>query len=235
VLIPSETVVEKVRAAARGSSFDPGRPGLRLLLLIGSIAALTAAIFTWRSRPVAEPLPAPTPAGAHAVGHGVGRAMPVAFSASVPPPSPSPAAGVTVQVAGKVRDPGVLTLPAGSRVNDAIKAAGGVRHGARTGLLNLARRLVDGEQIIVGRPPRRLPTVLPPAPGAVPGAAPVLDLNTATADQLDQALPGVGEVLAARIIEFRATHGGFRRVAQLRDVSGIGEHVYAEVKDKVRV
>jgi competence protein ComEA len=63
----------------------------------------------------------------------------------------------------------------------------------------------------------------------------VLDLNTATADQLDQALPGVGEVLAARIIEFRETHGGFRTVAQLRDVSGIGEHVYAEVKDKVRV
>ncbi|GES27400.1 hypothetical protein Aple_103000 [Acrocarpospora pleiomorpha] len=134
---------------------------------------------------------------------------------------------MTIHITGKVRDPGVLALPIGSRVVDAITAAGGIKKGADPGPLNLARRLVDGEQIIVG---------LPPPPGSHPITAPattnILSLNSATPDQLEQ-LPGVGEVLAQRIIEYRDTHGGFQSVEQLREVSGIGERKYAEIKDKV--
>jgi competence protein ComEA len=126
----------------------------------------------------------------------------------------------------------VIALPAGSRVIDAVAAAGGALKGVRPGGLNLARRLIDGEQIVVGAPPGMAPAASQPGAGALDGG--VLNLNAATPDQLEQ-LPGVGEVLARRIVEFRDTHGGFRTVDQLRDVSGIGDRKYAELKDKVAV
>ncbi|MEU6796939.1 ComEA family DNA-binding protein [Nonomuraea wenchangensis] len=145
-----------------------------------------------------------------------------------PTPAATTTTKLTVHVTGKVRKPGVYLLPVGTRVADAVTAAGGPSRTTATGTLNLARRLIDGEQIVVGAPG-------PSA--AVPGASPadlVLDLNTATTDQLEQ-LPGVGEVLAARIAEFRAAHGGFTSVEQLREVSGIGVRKYAEIKPKVRI
>ncbi|MFE2421083.1 helix-hairpin-helix domain-containing protein [Streptomyces hokutonensis] len=145
---------------------------------------------------------------------------------------------IVVDVSGKVRKPGVHRLPAGSRVTDALRAAGGVRSGTNTEGLNLARFLVDGEQIVVGGP----------APAAVPGAsgaagstgtgagaaagAPV-SLNTATADQLNT-LPGVGPVLAQHIIDYRTQHGGFRSVDELRQVNGIGDRRFADLRDLVR-
>ncbi|WP_406459897.1 ComEA family DNA-binding protein [Streptomyces sp. NBC_01622] len=147
-------------------------------------------------------------------------------------------AEIVVDVSGKVRKPGVHRLPAGSRVTDALRAAGGVRSGTNTERLNLARFLVDGEQVVVGGP----------APGAVPGAggaagttdtgavaapgAPV-SLNTATADQLNT-LPGVGPVLAQHIIDYRTQHGGFRSVDELRQVNGIGDRRFADLRDLVR-
>ena len=134
---------------------------------------------------------------------------------------------------GKVRKPGVITLPLGARVADAIAAAGGVRAGASAGGLNLARRVTDGEQIIVGAPKDPGLATLP-APELGSGAGAVLDLNAATLSQLET-LPGVGEVLAGRIMEFRQSHAGFRSVAQLREVSGIGERKYADIRDKVRI
>ncbi|MEV5409496.1 ComEA family DNA-binding protein [Thermopolyspora sp. NPDC052614] len=167
------------------------------------------------------------------------------MSAVATSPSPSPS-GVTVYVTGKVREPGVLVLPGGSRVTDAIEKAGGLRPGAKAGALNLARRLVDGEHIIVGAPVNNASSGQAPssvasgsaaaydaAPGGVPGDP--LDLNLATAEQLDQRLPGVGEILARRITEYRDAHGGFRSVEQLRDVTGIGDRRFAELRDKVRV
>ncbi|QFQ97136.1 ComEA family DNA-binding protein [Streptomyces phaeolivaceus] len=150
---------------------------------------------------------------------------------------------IVVDVGGKVRRPGIQRLPAGSRVADALRAAGGVRPGANTDGLNRARLLVDGEQVLVGSP---APV---PGPGAVPGAgagasgggvvgsgaapaAPVF-LNTATADQLDT-LPGVGPVLAQHIIDYRAQHGGFRSVDELREVNGIGDRRFADLRNLVR-
>jgi competence protein ComEA len=140
-----------------------------------------------------------------------------------------------VDVAGKVHHPGVVTLPAGARVIDAINAAGGVRSGAKTGTLNLARRVVDGEQILVGvatSPSAVVPPSDTPGSSAAPGAP--VDLNTATAAQLDQ-LPGVGPVLAQRIVDYRTQHSGFRSVDELRQVSGIGEAKFADIKNRVRV
>lgn len=202
---------------ATAPTLDPGRPGLRILLLLAAAAVLVAGFFLWRSRPAPEPLPAPTPLSAP--------------PSAGPPARPSQAAKVTVHVAGKVRDPGVYTLPAGARVTDAITAAGGARRGAPLETVNLARRLVDGEQIVLGGqvPPAAASPVSPLSPDTG-----VLDLNSATPDQLEQ-LPGVGEVLASRIADYRTAHGGFTSVDQLREVTGIGARRYEELKGKVRV
>ena len=140
-----------------------------------------------------------------------------------------------VAVAGDVQRPGLFTLPVGSRVADAIRAAGGVKAGAKIGFLNLARRLVDGEQVIVGdmaAPGAGTPMPGPGSPASA-GNAP-LNLNAATPEQLD-ALPGVGPVLAGRIVAYRTEHGGFRSVEQLREVGGIGEAKFADLRPLVSV
>ncbi|MFF2198853.1 helix-hairpin-helix domain-containing protein [Streptomyces sp. NPDC058157] len=155
-----------------------------------------------------------------------------------PPLSPVAGAGpggpggrIVVDVGGKVREPGVLRLPGGSRVEDALAAAGGVRPGTDTTGLNRARVLVDGEQVLVG-------VGAPPAPGGGGfggGAGPgPLSLGSATAEQLD-GLPGVGPVLARHIVEFRTARGGFRAVEDLRQVDGIGERRFAELRKLVRL
>ncbi|MGC4952572.1 helix-hairpin-helix domain-containing protein [Actinomadura citrea] len=203
----------------------PDRSHVRMLVLVGVLAALVAVGYLWLARPRPQP------------------AAPAA-TASLSEPRPTLSAGpaaaasspVVVHVLGKVKHPGVVTLPSGSRVAEAIKAAGGVRPGAKTGTLNLARPLVDGEQIPVGV---RAPSPSPPSPGGATPAAPgapgaPLDLNAATPDQLDD-LPGVGPVLAQRIVAYRTQHGGFRSVEQLQDVSGIGAHRFADLKTMVRV
>lgn len=212
--------------------FDPGRPGVRVLAVVGLVAAVVAGVYLWWSRPVPRPAP-------DAVLSPATHASAAAAAPGPAAPGPSPSV-VTVDVAGKVRHPGVVTLPAGSRVIDAIRAAGGLRPGTQPGTLNLARRLADGEQILVGITAPPEPGVVPPggAPpppgaGAASGDAP-LDLNSATVAQLDQ-LPGVGPVLAQRIIDYRTRHGAFRSVDELRQVSGIGPAKFNDLKGLVRV
>lgn len=175
---------------------------------------------------------------------------PAAAAAST---SAGPASGgeVYVHVVGRVRSPGVVTVPAGARVEQAIEGAGGARSGADLSQVNLARPVVDGEQVVV---PREGATAAPaataatgaagapPAPGGASGAsapggggvvAPV-DLNAADQATLES-LPGVGPVLAARIIEWRTTNGRFTTVEELDEVSGIGEKLYAQISPKVTV
>jgi competence protein ComEA len=149
-------------------------------------------------------------------------------------------AAIVVDVSGKVREPGIHRLPAGSRVADALRAAGGVRPGTDTEGLNRARLLVDGEQVVVGAPPAVAgPGVAGGGPGAVgsggaaAGATTPVGLNTATLEQLDT-LPGVGPVLAQHIIDYRTQHGGFRSVDELREVNGIGDRRFADLQNLVR-
>jgi competence protein ComEA len=164
-----------------------------------------------------------------------------AVPAGAPSAVGTAAAEIVVDVSGKVRQPGIHRLPAGSRVADALRAAGGVRPGTNTDSLNRARFLVDGEQVIVGgSAPASVPGSGggPPvggATGSVAGSAPAapVPLNTATVDQLDT-LPGVGPVLAQHIIDYRTQHGGFRSVDELREVNGIGDRRFADLRNLVR-
>lgn len=138
-----------------------------------------------------------------------------------------PASGrLVVDVAGRVRRPGIVELPAGSRVVDAITAAGGALPGVSLTSLNLARLLVDGEQIVVGlRVPVGPPfTAAPTAGGTTATSIAPVELNTATVEQLDT-LPGIGPVTAAAILQWRTDNGPFSSVDQLLDVSGIGDAI----------
>ncbi|MDO0915024.1 ComEA family DNA-binding protein [Streptomyces sp. DT2A-34] len=159
-----------------------------------------------------------------------------ASAAAAPGAVGTAAAEIVVDVSGKVREPGIHRLPAGSRVADALRVAGGVRPGTNTDGLNRARFLVDGEQVIVGST-AGAPGAAPGAGagGAVAGAAPAgpVSLNTATVDQLDT-LPGVGPVLAQHIIDYRTQHGGFRSVDELREVNGIGDRRFADLRNLVQ-
>lgn len=131
---------------------------------------------------------------------------------------------VVVDVAGKVRRPGIVVLPQGSRVVDAVEAAGGAKRGVNLQSLNLARVLVDGEQIVVGAPGAAPGPAAGAgsAPGGTPAAGGPVNLNLATQGELE-ALPGVGPVTAAAIVDWRTTHGGFSSVEDLLEVHGIGE------------
>lgn len=204
--------------AARVSLRPPHVVALAVLLL-----AAVAATAWWTSAatpdavpvPVAEVSPGPEPVATpeRSVAAGV----------------PGAAADVVVDVAGKVRRPGVATLPAGSRVIDALKRAGGARHGVDLSTLNLARVLVDGEQILVGETPvGGLAGAVPPASGS----ATLVNLNTSTLDQLD-ALPGVGPVTARKILDWRTAHGRFSTVDELLEVDGIGAKTFAEIAPHV--
>jgi competence protein ComEA len=159
-----------------------------------------------------------------------------------PAGTPSAAAGLVVDVEGKVAKPGVIHLPTGSRVMDALQAAGGALPGTDLLSLNQARVVNDGEQILVGAPPGL--GVLSAGPGTAngppgasahvgghgkqPPAVPV-HLNSATEDQLEE-LPGVGPSLAQRILDWRTQHGQFASVGQLQQVRGVGPATFAALR-----
>ncbi len=215
-----------VAAPPASATPAPGRPGRgasRALAALALGALLVAGLLTWRSQG-GELTPTLVNSGS--------TAGPASTGGAGPAPSGSPAAEVVVQVAGAVRRPGVLRLPAGARVADAIEAAGGVRNGRSTGALNLARRVVDGEQIVVGA--KAGPPPLADGSPTAPTAPVVVDLNLADAAALDT-LPGVGPVTAAAILAYRDAHGGFTSVEQLREVDGIGPKTYERLAPLVQV
>lgn len=227
---------------------------LAALALVLVVAVGFAVQHFWAARP--EPVRAPdAERTVVAPGPGARSPAPPWSSAHASPQGlaaggPSGGAGrmVVVDVAGKVRRPGIHRLPAGSRVTDALEAAGGVLRGADLRGLNRARLLTDGEQIVVGEEGTGAAGGAGSggqtggggaagagggAGGGVPGlASGPLSLSTATEQQLD-ALPGVGPVLARHIIEFRTQHGGFTSVDQLRKVTGIGERRLADLRPLV--
>ena len=158
-------------------------------------------------------------------------AAPSGGTASAPASaSPSPEVVVLVDVAGWVRHPGVYEFAEGARVIDAIDAAGGARPGALLQALNLAAPLADGTQILV---PREGETAAPPVIGGAVAGGPI-NVNTATATELEE-LPGVGEVIAQAIVDYRTENGPFTSVDQLLDVSGIGDATLEDIRDLVSV
>ena len=126
---------------------------------------------------------------------------------------------VVVHVVGKVADPGLVELPMGARVHDAIEAAGGATKDKALESVNLARPVVDGEQIVVGEP--------------IAGAASsTMSINTASAEELDE-LPGIGPVIAERIVQWREENGPFTSIDELGEVSGIGPSIIEQIRDQV--
>lgn len=195
----------------------------RIALGPGPVAVLAVVVALglafccwWLLRADAEPVAATT------VHPGLATPVPVGSATAAPPTE------IVVDVAGKVRRPGIAVLAPGDRVVDALRAAGGPRRGVDLSQLNLARLLVDGEQILVGvaAPPGVAASAAGDPSGQGGGA--LVNLNTATPGQLEE-LPGVGPVTAEAIVAFRTEHGAFTSVEELLDVSGIGEATLAEI------
>jgi comEA protein len=216
------------RAPGRTTRLDPGGPGSWSLWVVGVLAAAAVLGWTWLDRPSVQQVPVGSSASA-ALSH-------APSSPPSPPPPPSAPAdtgsigSVVVSVVGQVAAPGLVTLPAGARVADALAAAGGLLPEADPASINAAAVLSDGQQIAVGVPGA---AGQPTAAGDA-GVSGPLNLNSATVADLD-ALPGIGPVLAQRIVDHRTAHGPFTSVDQLNDVSGIGPAIFADLADRVRV
>jgi competence protein ComEA len=150
--------------------------------------------------------------------------------------APARATRSVVHVVGAVHDPGVYRLAAGARVEDAIDRAGGATGGADLQAVNLAAKVADGQQIVVPR--RSTAAAAPGAAAAPPGTASApsgpINLNSATAEQLDT-LDGVGPATAQKILEYRAAHGGFASVDDLAQISGIGPKRLESLRAQVTV
>ncbi|MFI6046498.1 helix-hairpin-helix domain-containing protein [Nocardia sp. NPDC051321] len=253
----------------RGMRLDPGRRGLCTLLAIGLVAMVVAAVVIFRERPVARPVPplaavrtTTAPAVARMPGTEPASAAALSGAAAVPPQAGGTAAAhgdasvpaapggeLVISVVGLVHRTGLVRLPGGSRVADALVAAGGAQDGADLAGLNLAQRLVDGDQVLVGPPgPNPGPPQLGSATinaGARTPAAPSgsahpttpsgrVDLNTATESELE-ALPGIGPVMAKAIIAWRTAHGRFTDVTQLGQVDGIGPTRLSRLRELVKI
>lgn len=219
---------------------DPGRAGLYALAAVAVLAVVITVFAMMRDKP-APVMSAKLPAVQM-------------VSSSAPRPSGSPAPADTAQpavvsVVGLVTKPGLVTLQPGARIADAVEAAGGTLDGADLVGLNMAQRVADGQQIVVGlAPPQGEPAALgsavtpssrgpatssPSVPASGPASGPV-DLNTATVEQLD-ALPGIGPVMAAAIVAWRDANGKFTSIDQLADVDGIGPARLEKLRSLVRV
>ena len=221
-----------------GVRADPGRAGAIALGVVGVVAVLVTVFTLLRDK---------TPPVASA------KLPPVEMVSTAQPTPSAPATEgpVVVSVVGLVHKPGLVTLSSGARITDALSAAGGALDGADLIGLNMARRLADGEQIIVGiaAPPGE-PTTMgssvaseptasasagsPEPAGSESASGDPVNLNTATEEQLD-ALPGVGPVTAAAIIAWRDANGSFASVDQLADVDGIGPARLEKLRAQVHV
>ena len=257
--VEEEQAASRVGDAPRGRQLGAfGRRHLGVIAVLPVIGVAGAGWALLRARPIALAAPisltTTKPGGAATDGPTRGSASasagPVGTSAAASGQAPS-AARILVHVVGAVRRPGVVTLPDRARVQDAIRAAGGLTSTARPGEPNLAQVLTDGEQIVIGscRDPggEVRDGTTSSGSGAATGSASggagssasgatgaVVDLNAATPVQLDT-LPGVGPVTAQRIVAWRTEHGRFSRVEELQEVDGIGPKTYAQIAPHVRV
>jgi competence protein ComEA len=236
--LPDTTKTDDASGWVAAVRADPGRAGVIGLAVVGVIAVLVTVFTLVRDKP-----PPVTSA----------KLPPVEMvsSASPTPGPPNTDGPVVVSVVGLVHKPGLVTLAPGARIADALTAAGGALDGADLIGLNMARRVTDGEQIIVGiaaapgqptamgsstssGPATATPTDAPPAAGKPSAPGGLVDLNAATVEELDT-LPGIGPVTAAAIVAWREANGRFTSVDQLGDVDGIGPARLEKLRDRVRV
>ncbi|WP_047871221.1 ComEA family DNA-binding protein [Nocardiopsis sp. RV163] len=212
----------------------------RAVIVLAALGVLAVVlVLTLYHRPTTVPAP-----------EMVTRAAPVPASEGDGPQSPAREAGteagvpgtgeagdtapeedLVVHVGGEVSDPGLYTLPSGSRVADAVEEAGGPLPGADLDLLNLARPLVDGEQVLVGVP---VPAGAGVTESGPQGTAGLIDINRADRALLET-LPGIGTVIADNIVSYREEHGPFRSVDDLVNVDRIGDKILADLRPHVTV
>ncbi|MEJ2707736.1 MAG: helix-hairpin-helix domain-containing protein [Anaerolineales bacterium] len=148
----------------------------------------------------------------------------------LPPPTPHP---ILVHVAGAVAEPGVYPLPVGCRVRDAIQASGGLLPDADQNALNLAAFLEDGQRLYIPSLPAPEESTSDQTEPEISAQTPI-NINTATVEQLDM-LPGIGPVLAQRIVDYRQTHGSFQRAGDILEVEGIGPTSYERIRQLISV
>jgi competence protein ComEA len=200
------------------------RPRETLALGILCLAVVAGAAFAY-----ARSLPRSVPRGA---------ASPLASASPDANASGGSGGALIVHVAGAVATPGVYELAAGARVIDGLRAAGGATGEADLSTVNLARPLADGERVYIPRrgetPPQAAAGGSDSSGGSGGSSDGKVNLNSATADQLE-GLPGIGEVLAKRIVDYRTQHGPYRSVRDLLKVEGIGEKKFESIKDHVTV
>ena len=248
---PPKPAILTVPVALRGVRARPRQLAVLGVLVLLMAAAVVLGVRVAWARSSSQPQP--VAAAAHGPPGGlVARTVPAGFAstrAAVMPAAaglPTAAGVLLVHVVGQVRRPGVVRLAPGARVLDAVQAAGGATSAADLNRLNLARPVADGEQIVVPKPGESIPVGGAPGAGgagvgsagqgptAAGAAGGLVDLNTADASALDS-LPGVGPVLAQRILDWRTQHGRFSSVDELGEVSGIGDKLLAQIGPKVRV
>lgn len=210
--VPPGSMLQLARARiTQHIRFHPREAGA--LAMLGLLLLIGAGLAYMRARPAAAVAP---PSGA------------VSASASA---SPASANTIVVDVVGAVRKPGVYGFAQGARVIDAVRAAGGFLPDAEPQAINLARPLVDGEQVVVPKEGEA-----PPGAAAGGGRQPggKININNASVSDFD-GLPGIGPVLAQRIVDYRDQHGPFRSIQDLMKVSGIGQSKFDSLKDLVAV
>lgn len=187
----------------------------RTLIKFMVVAVAATGMFVWLNRPHTQATPqiisSGTPLGAS--------------------PIPAISTKIVIDVEGKVRYPGLRTLSSDARVADAIAAAGGILPGVPEGTVNLAARLVDGQQLIVGQPASASLSGGPANQGSAQTTSRI-SLNSATESDFES-LPGVGPVLANRILNWRIQHGPFSSIEDLQSIPGIGPKVFANLSSYV--